>query len=187
MASPDASHQSPLHAVTVPTPFGSLSAFVTPEDGVVRASGFGSLVRIAQGLPRALVERGWEERDLPAVSSAIRDWIAGDGDALARVPVAQNGGAFMQKVWAAMRTIPSGETMTYGELAALAGNGKAARAAGHACAINAIAPFVPCHRVVLASGIGNYGFGGTDVKERMQALERVSPGSVYSAPPVKRR
>jgi methylated-DNA-[protein]-cysteine S-methyltransferase len=74
-----------------------------------------------------------------------------------------------------MRRIPGGETVTYAELAAMAGNPKAARAAGHACATNSIAPFVPCHRVVPASGIGNYGFGGTDVKERMQQLERQVP------------
>ncbi len=172
MDSPSASSDAPLRAVTMPTPFGLFAALVTPEDGVVHASGFGPLTQIARDLPRALKERGWEERDVPEVSEAMRGWLAGDGEALTRVRVAQQGGAFMQRVWAAMRTIPAGEVMTYGEVATLAGNPKAARAAGHACATNMVAPFVPCHRVVPASGIGNYGFGGTDVKERMQALER---------------
>jgi methylated-DNA-[protein]-cysteine S-methyltransferase len=163
----------PLCAVTMPTPFGPFAALVTPEDGVVHASGFGSLLTIARSLPRVLAERGWEERDVPEVSEAIRGWLAGNGEALNSVQVAQQGGAFMQRVWAAMRKIPPGEVMTYGEVATLAGNPKAARAAGHACSTNVVAPFVPCHRVVPASGIGNYGFGGTDVKERMQALEKV--------------
>lgn len=171
MVSRSAPTDAPLSAVTMPTPFGPFAAFVTPEDGVVRASGFGSLVRIAHNLPRALAERGWVETDVPEVSGAMRGWLAGDGEALNGVRVAQQGGAFMQRVWAAMRTIPPGEVMTYGDVATLAGNPKAARAAGHACATNIVAPFVPCHRVVPASGIGNYGFGGTDVKERMQALE----------------
>jgi methylated-DNA-[protein]-cysteine S-methyltransferase len=162
----------PLIAVIVPTPFGELSALVTPEDGVVRASGFASVERVARHLPAALGERGWREGDVPEVSESIRDWLDGDGDALARPLVAQPGGPFIQRAWEAMRRIPGGETATYAELAEMAGNPKAARAAGHACATNAIAPFVPCHRVVPASGIGNYGFGGTDVKERMQELER---------------
>ena len=77
----------------------------------------------------------------------------------------------MQRVWEAMRKIPSGQVMTYGELAAAAGNPRAARAVGHACSTNTLAPFVPCHRVVASTGLGNYGFGGPEVKARMLRLE----------------
>jgi O-6-methylguanine DNA methyltransferase len=72
-----------------------------------------------------------------------------------------------------LRAVPRGEVVTYGELAALAGRPGAARAAGTFCARNRLAPFVPCHRVVAANGIGGYGSLGIDYKRRLLALERV--------------
>jgi methylated-DNA-[protein]-cysteine S-methyltransferase len=74
----------------------------------------------------------------------------------------------------ALRTVPRGEVVTYGELAALAGHPGAARAAGSFCARNRLAPFVPCHRVVAADGIGSYGSLGVDYKRRLLALEHVA-------------
>ena len=74
----------------------------------------------------------------------------------------------------ALRTVPRGEVVTYGELAALAGHPGAARAAGTFCARNRLGPFVPCHRVVAASGIGGYGSLGVDYKRRLLALENVT-------------
>jgi methylated-DNA-[protein]-cysteine S-methyltransferase len=70
-----------------------------------------------------------------------------------------------------MREIPMGEVVTYGELAILAGNPRAARAAGHACAGNTVGLFVPCHRVVSASGLGGYGLGGSEIKRRLLEFE----------------
>lgn len=65
-----------------------------------------------------------------------------------------------------------GETLSYGELAAVAGNPRAARAAGSAMAANPISIVVPCHRVLRSGGdIGNYG-GGTDAKKFLLALEK---------------
>jgi methylated-DNA-[protein]-cysteine S-methyltransferase len=72
-----------------------------------------------------------------------------------------------------LRAVPRGEVVTYGELAALAGRPGAARAAGTFCARNRLAPFVPCHRVVAAEGIGGYGSLGVDYKRRLLALEHV--------------
>lgn len=74
----------------------------------------------------------------------------------------------------ALRRLPRGEVVTYGELAALAGKPRAARAAGTFCANNRYAVFVPCHRVVSANGIGGYGSLGVDYKRRLLALERVA-------------
>jgi methylated-DNA-[protein]-cysteine S-methyltransferase len=74
---------------------------------------------------------------------------------------------------AALRRIPRGEVVTYGELAALAGRPGAARAAGTFCARNRLAIFIPCHRVVGADGLGSYGSLGLDYKRRLLALERV--------------
>jgi len=71
----------------------------------------------------------------------------------------------------ALRTIPRGEVVTYGELAALAGAPGAARAAGSFCARSHLSVFVPCHRVVSANGLGPYGSYGTGYKRRLLALE----------------
>ena len=73
----------------------------------------------------------------------------------------------------ALRTVPRGEVVTYGELAALVGRPRAARAAGAFCALNRFAFIVPCHRVVAANGIGAYGDAGVEVKRRLLALEGV--------------
>jgi len=73
----------------------------------------------------------------------------------------------------ALRAVPRGKVVTYGELAALAGRPGAARASGTFCARNRLGPFVPCHRVVAAGSIGSYGALGLDYKRRLLALEHV--------------
>ena len=65
-----------------------------------------------------------------------------------------------------------GDTVTYGELAALAGRPGAARAAGTFCARNRFAVVVPCHRVIGAAGLGGYGSLGLAYKQRLLDLER---------------
>ena len=69
-----------------------------------------------------------------------------------------------------MMRIPYGLTVTYGEHAAEAGNPRAVRAAGQACATNPIAVIGPCHRVLGTNGFGGYG-GGLDQKAALLALE----------------
>ena len=73
----------------------------------------------------------------------------------------------------ALREIPWGEVVTYGELAAHAGYPGAARAAGSVCAANRFWLIVPCHRVVAAAGLGGYGASGVGLKRRLLALEGV--------------
>jgi methylated-DNA-[protein]-cysteine S-methyltransferase len=80
---------------------------------------------------------------------------------------------FQRNVAAALRAVPRGEVVSYGELAALAGYPGAARAAGTFCAHNRFMIIVPCHRVVGASGLGGYGSAGVDTKRRLLALEGV--------------
>ena len=70
----------------------------------------------------------------------------------------------------AMMRIPYGTTVTYADLAANAGNPRAVRAAGQACATNPIAIIGPCHRVLATNGFGGYG-GGLDQKRALLALE----------------
>jgi O-6-methylguanine DNA methyltransferase len=74
-----------------------------------------------------------------------------------------------------LRAVPHGETVTYGELAALAGHPNAQRAAGTFCAHNRFPLFVPCHRVVAAGGLGSYGSLGIEYKRRLLALEGHAP------------
>jgi methylated-DNA-[protein]-cysteine S-methyltransferase len=86
---------------------------------------------------------------------------------------AEWGTPFQQALAEALRRIPWGEVVTYGELAALAGRPRAPRAAGTFCAENNFPLIVPCHRVVASAGLGSYGSLGTGYKRRLLALEGV--------------
>lgn len=74
------------------------------------------------------------------------------------VPVNPLGTPFQRKVWDALSSIPMGETLTYGALAAQLGSG--ARAIAKACSANPLPIVIPCHRVISANGLG--GFMGGD-------------------------
>ena len=78
---------------------------------------------------------------------------------------------FQRAALEAIRSIPYGETASYGEVAALAGHPNAQRAAGSFCAANRFALIVPCHRVVAAGGLGSYGSLGVAYKRRLLELE----------------
>lgn len=83
---------------------------------------------------------------------------------------------FQQRVRDAMRSIPYGQTLSYGEIAHIAGG--APRAVGQACGANMLPLVVPCHRVLAASGIGGYsGAKGLETKRFLLELEKRSqPG-----------
>ena len=88
------------------------------------------------------------------------------------LPLAPVGTEFMQKVWKALQDIPYGETRSYKEIAAAAGNVKACRAVGMANNRNPISIFIPCHRVIGAGGdLVGYG-GGLDKKKFLLELEK---------------
>jgi methylated-DNA-[protein]-cysteine S-methyltransferase len=78
---------------------------------------------------------------------------------------------FQRAVADALREVSYGQTVTYGELAALAGHPNAQRAAGTFCARNRFPLVLACHRVVAAAGLGSYGSLGVDYKRRLLALE----------------
>ena len=78
---------------------------------------------------------------------------------------------FYRELVLALRRVPRGEVVSYGELAALAGRPGAQRAAGTFCAGNRLPILIPCHRVVAADGIGSYGELGVEYKRRLLALE----------------
>ena len=74
--------------------------------------------------------------------------------------MSQPGTPSRQRLWAALRAVPPGRTVSYTQLAAQAGNPRAPRAAGAACAYNLIAPVVPCHRALRSDGsLGGYYYG----------------------------
>ncbi len=91
--------------------------------------------------------------------AAIAAYFDGDLSALADVATETNGTPFQRATWAALRTIPPGQTLSYGALAARLGNPKASRAVGLANGANPVAIVVPCHRVIGAGG-SLTGFGG---------------------------
>ncbi len=87
-----------------------------------------------------------------AVVNALAGYFAGDLDAIAKLRVATGGTPFQRAVWAALRRIPAGRTMSYGELAGELGRRGASRAVGLANGSNPIAIVVPCHRVIGSNG-----------------------------------
>jgi methylated-DNA-[protein]-cysteine S-methyltransferase len=123
-------------------------------------------------LPRAGVAGTGEAH--PLAIRLGRYFVSGAGD-FRDVEVDLDGASdFERDVTEALRRVPCGETVTYGELAALAGHPNAQRAAGTFCARNRFGIIVPCHRVVAADGLGSYGSLGLEYKRRLLELEGVS-------------
>jgi methylated-DNA-[protein]-cysteine S-methyltransferase len=118
---------------------------------------------------------GRPANELPSgsIGARVAAFFAGEADDFADVELDYDDG-FYGECARALRTVPRGEVVTYGELAALAGHPGAARAAGTFCARNRLSPFVPCHRVVGSDGIGSFGDLGIDYKRRLLALEHVA-------------
>jgi AraC family transcriptional regulator of adaptative response/methylated-DNA-[protein]-cysteine methyltransferase len=86
------------------------------------------------------------------------------------LPLDVRGTVFQHKVWSALRRIPAGSKMTYGEVAMAIGAPNAARAVARACATNDVAVVIPCHRVVRADGqSGGYRWG---IERKRALLER---------------
>ncbi len=91
-------------------------------------------------------------------------------------PLDIKGTVFQQKVWARLCDIPCGETISYEELACRVGMPNAFRAVANACARNALAVIIPCHRVVRKNGfISGYRWG---VKRKQILLQREQNGEI---------
>jgi methylated-DNA-[protein]-cysteine S-methyltransferase len=90
----------------------------------------------------------------------LKDYFLGDLNAIDSLQTATNGTDFQRKVWAALRTIPPGETISYGTLAERIDHPNASRAVGLANGSNPVAIVVPCHRVIGANNqLTGYGGG----------------------------
>ncbi|MFN8062360.1 MAG: methylated-DNA--[protein]-cysteine S-methyltransferase [Vicinamibacterales bacterium] len=119
------------------------------------------------------IEPTWRHggRLLDTPMAQLRAYFAGE---LTRfdLPVAPLGTPFQLTVWQALRAIPYGDTISYGELARRIGNPRASRAVGLANGANPIPIVIPCHRVIGANGtLVGFG-GGLDTKARLLSLER---------------
>lgn len=122
--------------------------------------------------------RPWKE-----LRDQLRDWFSGKGAKLSLPLDIVPPGDFTGRVWKEAAAIPSGTTVTYGEIAERAGSKGAARAAGQAMRRNPVPFFIPCHRVVGANGPG--GFSGSPLpglKTKMLALEAGFRGGQNSTP-----
>jgi len=94
------------------------------------------------------------------------------------LPLAIEGTAFQRRVWSEIRRIPSGETISYAELALRVGSG--ARAVANACGANSFPIIIPCHRIVAAHGLGGFmrgrKFAALDIKRWLLSHERSATG-----------
>lgn len=120
-------------------------------------------------------------RDPLGLGSRARAYFAGELEALARCPVDGGGTAFERRVWAALREIPAGATVSYSALAARLGAPRAARAVGLANARNPIAVAVPCHRVIGADG-GLAGYAGGLERKRWLLRHEGAPCAAAQEP-----
>lgn len=115
-------------------------------------------------------------------SLLLQAYFEGETEALNQLQTATNGTTFQKTVWNALRTIPTGQTLTYGELATVVGNPKASRAVGLANGSNPIAIVVPCHRVIGANNsLTGFG-GGLERKHWLLGHENALPSKAKKAP-----
>jgi methylated-DNA-[protein]-cysteine S-methyltransferase len=147
------------------TPFGDAEVVV----------GDAGVVRLALPAPRAIASLdAHPERD-HAVAGELDEYFAGTRRVFTVALDLSGVHGFGRRVLETLhREVPWGETVSYGELADMAGAPRAARAVGTVMARCPISVIVPCHRVVATGGrIGGYGNGGADIKRALLALEGV--------------
>jgi AraC family transcriptional regulator of adaptative response/methylated-DNA-[protein]-cysteine methyltransferase len=144
------------HVLVAATPKGICSISVADDPR--------QLVReLRQQFPQAAIAG---DRRFDSVVAAVIDVVDAITPEL-RLPLDVRGTSFQHRVWKALRAIPYGRTITYGQLAAAIGMPAASRAVARACASNPVAIAIPCHRVVSQGrGIGGYRWG----VERKQTL-----------------
>ena len=149
----------PLFLTSHKTPIGTLN-LIARED-VLLAANLSTLSAAKASLDEDDRSHGFNEvKSIPVISDLISDYFDGDFTALNAIKVRQPGAHFSQAAWKAMRKIKAGKTLSYADLAERAGSPAAVRAAGSACAKNAIVLVVPCHRIVKTGGsLGNYAYG----------------------------
>jgi methylated-DNA-[protein]-cysteine S-methyltransferase len=154
----------PVYRLTVASPVGALTLF--EQSGAITHLLWAASNRLRNARPTPL---------LAAARVQLDDYFAGKLDRF-HLPLAPAGTGFQRRVWDALRKIPAGRTLTYGELARRLGSGP--RAVGAACGANPIPILIPCHRVLAAGGRlnGYSGQGGIVTKKRLLDLEGALEG-----------
>jgi methylated-DNA-[protein]-cysteine S-methyltransferase len=148
-----------LLLTTLATPLGNLNLIA--DEHILLGANLSTLKALKESLSAEDALR--EVRSvskIPVITDLINDYFEGDFSAINAIQVRQPGAHFSQAAWKAMKKIRPGSFISYGELAERAGSPAAVRAAGSACAKNAIVLVVPCHRIVKTGGaLGNYAYG----------------------------
>jgi methylated-DNA-[protein]-cysteine S-methyltransferase len=162
MSRPDARY------ATLATPPGPFTVVVTDDptgEDVVLASGWTADVNALLPVIHRTLRPTWVEHvDRLPVLDAVEAFHSGKVDAIDDVVVRQRSGPFLEDAWQVLRTVPAGAPDSYASFAARCGRPAAVRAAANACARNAAALFVPCHRVLGSDGgLGGFRWG-TPVK-----------------------
>ncbi|AQP48808.1 cysteine methyltransferase [Tessaracoccus aquimaris] len=152
---------------TISSPIGELT--VVERDGAL----VGLYMTDHKPAPRSETFGEREDDTLPQLDAQLVEYFAGERTSF-DLPLAPTGSDFQQRVWAALRTIPYGDTWSYGRLAEAIGQPGAARAVGLANGRNPISIVVPCHRVVGSSGKLTGYAGGVERKAFLLDLERGS-------------
>jgi AraC family transcriptional regulator of adaptative response/methylated-DNA-[protein]-cysteine methyltransferase len=142
----------------------------------------------AESLLRDLQDR-FPAATLMGGDASFEQWVAQvvgfvEAPALGlRLPLDIRGTAFQQRVWQALQAIPAGQTASYSEVAERIGAPKAVRAVASACAANALAVAIPCHRVVRQDGsLSGYRWG-IERKRALLACERAQADGAAGHPP----
>jgi methylated-DNA-[protein]-cysteine S-methyltransferase len=152
-----------MPTTVIDSPIGPLALTAGP-DGLVRVD-FGPVPSVVDpgGGPGA-------KEHLARAGEQIEEYFRGERRAFAVALDRSSRRGFRGEVLAALEAVPYGETVSYGELASMAGRPRASRAVGSAMATNPLPLLVPCHRVVAAGGLGGYG-PGPEVKLQLLELE----------------
>ena len=153
---------------TLTTPIGEL-VLICDEAGRLRATDWTNYdERMHRLLARHYGKNHFTLTPAENTSSlalAIAAYFEGDIHAIDSLPVGTEGTVFQKSVWQALRSIPAGQTISYGELALRLGKPAAVRAVGLANGANPIGVVVPCHRVIGANG-SLTGYGGGLTRKR---------------------
>jgi methylated-DNA-[protein]-cysteine S-methyltransferase len=144
---------------TLATPIGNLNLIA--DQHILLAANLSNLKALKESLGSDDATHDIKSvAKIPVITDLINDYFAGDISALNSIQVRQPGAPFSQAAWKAMKKVKPGAVISYAQLAERAGSPAAVRAAGSACAKNAIVLIVPCHRIVkTGGGLGNYAYG----------------------------
>lgn len=163
-----------IHWTTADSPLGRMLVAAT-ERGLCSVL-FAESDKDAERELQQRFKQAMLERDDVTLGKTVRYVLSqmSENPSAASLPFDVRATSFQHRVWNALRTIPRGETRTYGQIAESIGSPKAVRAVGAACGANPLAVVVPCHRAIAASGnLTGYRWG-IERKRRLLEMERNS-------------